>query len=177
VARGATLAEAYSRAFDCDRTSAFGGIVALNRTLDAETAEADRRNLHRGRHRARRDADAKAVFAAKKNLRLLTTGGLPDPRRSRRLPIGRSPAAYLVQDDVGRIEAEKLRAVTRRHPSPHEMADMIFAWTVAKHVKSNAIVYAKGRRHGRHRRGPDEPRRLQPHRRPEGAGHGRSAGT
>jgi phosphoribosylaminoimidazolecarboxamide formyltransferase/IMP cyclohydrolase len=87
--------------------------------------------------------DAKAVFAAKKNLRLLTTGGLPDPHGARaHLPAG--GGRLLVQDkDVGRIEEEKLRAVTRRHPSAAEMADMVFAWSVAKHVKSNAIVYAK----------------------------------
>jgi phosphoribosylaminoimidazolecarboxamide formyltransferase/IMP cyclohydrolase len=143
VARGNTLAEAYSRAFDCDRTSAFGGIVALNRTLDAETAERIVEIFTEVVIAPGASEEARAVFAAKKNLRLLTTGELPSPVEP--APTYRHVSGgFLVQDkDIGRIEEEMLRAVTRRHPSAKEMADMVFAWTVAKHVKSNAIVYAR----------------------------------
>ncbi|MCU4651545.1 bifunctional phosphoribosylaminoimidazolecarboxamide formyltransferase/IMP cyclohydrolase [Roseibacterium sp. SDUM158016] len=143
VARGKTLAEAYSRAFDCDRTSAFGGIVSLNRTLDADTAERIVEIFTEVVIAPDATEDARAIFATKKNLRLLTTGGLPSPTEPS-LTYRNVAGGFLVQDkDVGRIEEEMLRAVTRRHPSPREMADMIFAWTVAKHVKSNAIVYAR----------------------------------
>jgi phosphoribosylaminoimidazolecarboxamide formyltransferase / IMP cyclohydrolase len=143
VARGKSLAEAYSRAFDCDRTSAFGGIVALNHKLDAETAERIVEIFTEVVIAPDATDEAKAVFAAKKNLRLLTTGGLPSPTAPA-LAFRQVAGGFLVQDkDVGRIEEEMLRSVTRRHPSPREMADMIFAWTVAKHVKSNAIVYAR----------------------------------
>jgi len=143
VARGTTLSEAYQRAFDCDRTSAFGGIVALNQTLDAETAEQIVEIFTEVVIAPDATEEAKAVFAAKKNLRLLTTAGLPSPTAPA-LTYRQVSGGILVQDkDVGRIEEEKLRAVTRRHPSRHEMADMVFAWSVAKHVKSNAIVYVK----------------------------------
>ncbi len=143
VARASTLAEAYSRAFDCDRTSAFGGIVALNQTLDAETAARIVEIFTEVVIAPDATDEAKAVFAAKKNLRLLTTGGLPSPTAAS-LTYRQVSGGILVQDkDVGRIEEEKLRAVTRRHPSAMEMADMVFAWSVAKHVKSNAIVYVK----------------------------------
>jgi phosphoribosylaminoimidazolecarboxamide formyltransferase/IMP cyclohydrolase len=106
VARGATLAEAYSRAFDCDRTSAFGGIVALNRTLDAETAERIVEIFTEVVIAPDATEEAKAVFAAKKNLRLLTTGGLPSPHGARRC-LRQVSGGILVQDkDVGRIEEE-----------------------------------------------------------------------
>src|SRR6056297_1453736 len=143
VARGDTLVEAYGKAFDCDRTSAFGGIVALNQTLDADTAERIAEIFTEVVIAPDATEGAKAVFAKKKNLRLLTTAGIPLPTAPA-LTYRQVSGGMLVQDkDVGRIEEEKLRAVTRRHPSAREMADMIFAWTVAKHVKSNAIVYAR----------------------------------
>ncbi len=143
VARGATLAEAYARAFDCDRTSAFGGIIALNQTLDAATAEAITGIFTEVVIAPDADADAIAIFAAKKNLRLLTTGGLADPTAPRLAPRQVS-GGWLVQDrDVGRIRREDLKVVTKRAPSEQEMSDMLFAWTVAKHVKSNAIIYVK----------------------------------
>jgi phosphoribosylaminoimidazolecarboxamide formyltransferase/IMP cyclohydrolase len=143
VARGGTLAEAYKNAFDCDHTSAFGGIVALNQTLDADTAAQIVEIFTEVVIAPDATDEAKAVFAAKKNLRLLTTGGLPSPTTPS-LTYRQVAGGLLVQDkDVGRIEEEKLRAVTRRLPSALEMADMIFAWSVAKHVKSNAIVYVK----------------------------------
>ncbi len=143
VARGATLAEAYSRAYDCDRTSAFGGIVALNRTLDAETARLICEIFTEVVIAPDAEEAAKEVFAARKNLRLLTTGGLPDAAAPG-LAFRQVAGGFLVQDrDNGRIGAGDLKVVTRRAPTDAEVADMLFAWRVAKHVKSNAIVYVK----------------------------------
>jgi len=143
VARGATLLEAYRRAFDCDRTSAFGGIVALNRPLDGETAEEICRIFTEVVIAPEADEAARAVFAGKKNLRLLTTGGLPDPAAPG-LAFRQVAGGFLVQDrDAGRLADDSLTVVTRRAPSDAELADLLFAWRVAKHVKSNAIVYAK----------------------------------
>ncbi len=144
VATGATLAEAYASAFDCDRTSAFGGIVALNQTLDEDTARRIVEIFTEVVIAPDVTDAARAVFAAKKNLRLLTTGGLPDPAAAGR--VWRQVAGgYLVQDrDNGRIAAADLKVVTQRAPSDQEVADLLFAWRVAKHVKSNAIVYARG---------------------------------
>ncbi|WP_227269981.1 bifunctional phosphoribosylaminoimidazolecarboxamide formyltransferase/IMP cyclohydrolase [Roseobacter weihaiensis] len=143
VARGASLKEAYTRAFDCDRTSAFGGIIALNQPLDAATAEEITGIFTEVVIAPEADAHARAVFAQKKNLRLLTTGGLADPRAAG-LAVRQVSGGYLVQDkDVGHVSADDLKVVTRRQPSEQEMADLLFAWTVAKHVKSNAIIYVK----------------------------------
>ncbi len=143
VALGGTLADAYRRAFDCDRTSAFGGIVALNQRLDRETAEEIAKIFTEVVIAPEADEDAIAVFAAKKNLRLLTTGGLADPRAPL-LTMRQVAGGFLVQDrDHGQIVPDALRVVTRKAPSAAQLADMRFAWTVAKHVKSNAIVYAQ----------------------------------
>ena len=143
VATGATLAEAYERAFDCDRTSAFGGIIALNQTLDGATAEKIVEILTEVVIAPDADEAAKAVFAKKKNLRLLTTGALPDPVAAG-LTWRQVAGGYLSQDrDNGRITADDLKVVTKRAPSEAEIKDLLFAWTVAKHVKSNAIIYAK----------------------------------
>lgn len=144
VARGASLVEAYKAAFDCDRTSAFGGIVALNQKLDAATAEEIVQIFTEVVIAPDADEDAKAIFAAKKNLRLLTTGGLPDPRAPM-VAYKQVAGGLLVQDkDTGFVAAEDLKVVTKRTPSDQEMTDLRFAWTVAKHTKSNAIIYAKG---------------------------------
>ncbi|QYK42249.1 MAG: bifunctional phosphoribosylaminoimidazolecarboxamide formyltransferase/IMP cyclohydrolase [Paracoccaceae bacterium] len=144
VARGATLAEAYARAYDCDRVSAFGGIVALNGELDAATAERITEIFTEVVIAPSATDDARAVFAARKNLRLLTTGGLPDPRAPG-LSLRQVAGGLLVQDrDARGIARADLKLVTRRAPSEDEMADLLFAFTVAKHVKSNAIVYARG---------------------------------
>ncbi len=144
VARGATLAEAYARAHDCDRTSAFGGIVALNGTLDGPTAERIAEIFTEVVIAPEADTAARAVFGAKKNLRLLVTGALPDPNAAR-LAWRQVSGGLLVQDaDAGRLDPAALSVVTERAPSEAEMADLLFAWTVAKHVKSNAIVYASG---------------------------------
>jgi phosphoribosylaminoimidazolecarboxamide formyltransferase / IMP cyclohydrolase len=142
VATGATLAEAYARAYDCDRTSAFGGIVALNQQLDGETAEAIAQIFTEVVIAPGADDDARRVFAAKKNLRLLTTQGLPDPT-AKGLTFRQVAGGFLVQDrDAGRISRADLKVVTKRAPTEAELSDLLFAWTVAKHVKSNAIVYA-----------------------------------
>ena len=143
VARGKTLLDAYKAAYDCDRTSAFGGIVALNRPLDAATAEEIARIFTEVVIAPGADDDAKAVFAAKKNLRLLTTTGLPDPK-SPGLAYRQVAGGFLVQDrDNGFVTPADLKVVTKRAPTGAELADLLFAWTVAKHVKSNAIVYVK----------------------------------
>ncbi|HKL65665.1 MAG TPA: bifunctional phosphoribosylaminoimidazolecarboxamide formyltransferase/IMP cyclohydrolase [Roseovarius sp.] len=143
VARGATLPDAYKSAFDCDRTSAFGGIIALNQPLDAATAEEIAGIFTEVVIAPGADDAAMGIFARKKNLRLLLTGGLADPAAPGRM-IRQVAGGYLVQDkDSGRIGAADLRVVTKRAPTDTEMADMLFAWRVAKHVKSNAIVYAR----------------------------------
>ncbi len=143
VARGATLLEAYQKAFDCDRTSAFGGIVAFNMPLDGATAIKITEIFTEVVIAPGASDAAKGIFATKKNLRLLTTDGLPDasaPGKTIRQVAG----GYLVQDkDVGSVVADDLKLVTKAQPSPEQMDDMLFAWKVAKHVKSNAIVYVK----------------------------------
>ena len=143
VATGGSLIEAYRRALECDPVSAFGGIVALNSRLDKATAEKIIEIFTEVVVAPEADDDAIAVFAAKKNLRLLLTGSLPDPVAGGQ--VFRSVAGgLLVQSrDTARITAADLKVVTRRQPTPTEIADMLFAFTVAKHVKSNAIVYAK----------------------------------
>ena len=144
VARGETLIDAYRAAYDCDRTSAFGGIVALNRPLDAATAEEICQIFTEVVIAPGADEAARSVFAAKKNLRLLTTDGLPDPTLAG-LTFRQVAGGFLVQDrDNGIIMPADLKVVTKRAPSAAEIADLLFAWKVAKHVKSNAIVYVKG---------------------------------
>lgn len=143
VARGDTFAQAFSKAFDCDRTSAFGGIVALNGTLDGDTARAISEIFTEVVIAPQATDEAKEVFSAKKNLRLLTTGGLPDPLAGR-LAVRHVSGGWLVQDDdVGHITANDLKVVTKQAPSASQIADLLFAWRVAKHVKSNAIIYAR----------------------------------
>ncbi|MCL4119761.1 UNVERIFIED_CONTAM: hypothetical protein GTU68_021120 [Idotea baltica] len=143
VSRGATLAEAYENAYNCDRTSAFGGIVALNTTLDAETATKIVEIFTEVVIAPEVTDEAKAIFAAKKNLRLLTTGGLPDVTSGGQT-WRQVSGGYLIQDrDNGAINLDDLKVVTKRAPSDQEMQDMLFAWKVAKHVKSNAIIYVK----------------------------------
>ncbi|RLL72269.1 bifunctional phosphoribosylaminoimidazolecarboxamide formyltransferase/IMP cyclohydrolase [Paenirhodobacter hankyongi] len=143
VATGTSLLDAYKRAFDCDRTSAFGGIIALNQTLDAETAEAITEVFSEVIIAPAVDEAAKAVVAKKKNVRLLVTGALPDPKAE--ITTYRQVAGgFLVQGkDNGDITLDDLKVVTERAPSEEELKDLLFAWKVAKHVKSNAIVYAK----------------------------------
>jgi phosphoribosylaminoimidazolecarboxamide formyltransferase / IMP cyclohydrolase len=143
VATGATLAEAYGRAFDCDRTSAFGGIIALNQMLDGPTAEKIVEIFTEVVIAPDADEAARAVFAGKKNLRLLTTGTLPDASTIG-LAYRQVAGGFLVQDrDAANVTLDDLRVVTKRAPTEAEMGDLLMAWTVAKHVKSNAIIYVK----------------------------------
>jgi phosphoribosylaminoimidazolecarboxamide formyltransferase/IMP cyclohydrolase len=143
VATRDTLADAWREALACDSVSAFGGIVATNRTLDAATAEAITQIFTELVVAPDADDEARAIFARKKNLRLLLTGELPDPARPGQ-SIAVIAGGLLVQDrDNGSIAADQLKCVTKRQPSEQELADCLFAWTVAKHVKSNAIVYAR----------------------------------
>jgi len=143
VARGASLAEAYQKAFECDQTSAFGGIIALNGELDAATAEKITGIFTEVVIAPSATDEAKAMFAAKKNLRLLTTGDLADPMTTAQT-IRQVSGGYLLQDkDNGFIAPEDLKVVTKVKPTDTQLADLLFAWKVAKHVKSNAIVYVK----------------------------------
>ena len=143
VATGDSLADAFQKALTCDPVSAFGGIIAMNQKLDAATAEAITAIFTEVIIAPDADEAARAVIAAKKNLRLLLTGGLPDPQAGG-LSVRNVAGGYLVQNrDNGHVGADDLTCVTKRQPSAQEMADLRFAWTVAKHVKSNAIVYAK----------------------------------
>ncbi len=143
VALGSTAREAYLRALSCAPVSAFGGIVALNRPLDAGTAAEIARLFVEVIVAPAATDEAQAVIAAKKNLRLLVTGAMPDPAAPG-LAIRSLAGGFLAQDrDRGRIGAGDLKVVTRRAPGARELDDLLFAFTVAKHVKSNAIVYAR----------------------------------
>ena len=143
VAQGETLLEAYQAAFDCDRTSAFGGIVALNRPLDVDTAKAISEIFTEVVIAPGASDAAQEVFAAKKNLRLLTTAGLPDVLQGTHT-VRQVAGGLLVQNkDAGFIGMDDLKVVTKLAPTPEQMGDLLFAWKVAKHVKSNAIVYVK----------------------------------
>jgi phosphoribosylaminoimidazolecarboxamide formyltransferase/IMP cyclohydrolase len=143
VATGKTMVEAYERALACDPVSAFGGIIALNGRLDAATATEILKLLTEVVIAPEADADAVALFSKKKNVRLLTTGGLPDPLAPG-LTFKSVAGGFLVQGrDDARLTAADLTVVTKRAPTDEEVRDMLFAFTVAKHVKSNAIVYAR----------------------------------
>ena len=143
VATRETLLDAWTEALACDSVSAFGGIVAVNRPLDGATAEAITAIFTEVVVAPDADDEAKAIFARKKNLRLLFTGELPDPARGGQT-IAVIAGGILVQDrDNGVVGPEQLKVVTKRQPTEQELKDCLFAWTVAKHVKSNAIVYAK----------------------------------
>ncbi len=143
VARGKSLLEAYQKAFDCDRTSAFGGIVALNQPLDADTAREITGIFTEVVIAPGASEEAQEIFAAKKNLRLLLTDGLPDPREPG-LTTRQVAGGMLVQDkDVGHRGMQDLQVVTEKAPSDAQMQDLLFAWKVAKHTKSNAIVYVR----------------------------------
>ena len=143
VASRDELAAAYGEALACDPVSAFGGIIAVNRSLDAATAREIADLFAEVVIAPAVDEAAREVLAAKKNLRLLITGAMADPAAP---GVVLTPLAggFLAQSrDNGRIAAEDLKIVTRRAPSAREMSDMLFAFRVAKHVKSNAIVYAR----------------------------------
>jgi phosphoribosylaminoimidazolecarboxamide formyltransferase/IMP cyclohydrolase len=143
VAEAASVVDAYRNALSCDPVSAFGGIVALNRTLDAEAAAEIVKLFTEVIIAPDATEEAQAIVAAKKNLRLLLAGGLPDPRAAG-ITAKTVAGGLLVQSrDNGNVDDLDLRVVTKRAPTDREMADLKFAFRVAKHVKSNAIVYAK----------------------------------
>ncbi|PZO78295.1 MAG: bifunctional phosphoribosylaminoimidazolecarboxamide formyltransferase/inosine monophosphate cyclohydrolase [Mesorhizobium amorphae] len=143
VAEGESLAQAYRRALACDPVSAFGGIVAFNRRIDAEAAHAVVEIFTEVIIAPDATEEALAVIAARKNLRLLLTGGLPDPRLGGRT-LRTIAGGFLLQGrDAAVVDDLSCRVVTERAPDAREMADLRFAFRVAKHVKSNAIVYAK----------------------------------
>ncbi len=143
VALGPSLTEAYKLALRCDPVSAFGGIVALNRTIDAEAAQEMTKVFTEVVIAPAASEDAKEIFAGKANLRLLTTGDLSDVRGAG-VMLRSVAGGLLVQsrDNVS-VDDMDLKVVTKRQPTPQEMRDLMFAFRVAKHVKSNAIVYAK----------------------------------
>jgi phosphoribosylaminoimidazolecarboxamide formyltransferase/IMP cyclohydrolase len=143
LATGKTVLEAYERALACDPVSAFGGIIALNQRLDAATTQEILKLLTEVVIAPGVDEDALALIAKKKNVRLLTTDGLPNPLSSG-LTFKSVAGGFLVQGrDNARLTPADLKVVTKRAPSEAEVRDMLFAFTVAKHVKSNAIVYAR----------------------------------
>src|SRR5580765_8298111 len=143
VALGTSLADAYRQALACDSVSAFGGVLAFNRTLDGACAEEIAKLFTEVIIAPDADADARSILSAKKNLRLLIAGGLPNPLAPG-LAVRSVAGGLLVQarDNAITTRAD-LKTVTKRQPTEAEIADMLFAFTVAKHVKSNAIVYAK----------------------------------
>jgi phosphoribosylaminoimidazolecarboxamide formyltransferase/IMP cyclohydrolase len=143
VALGATVAEAYSKALRCDPVSAFGGIIAVNAPIDAAAAVEITKILTEVVVAPDASPEARAIFAARPNLRLLTVGPLPDPR-DEGLTFHQLSGGFLVQSrDNVVVDDLSLKVVSRRSPTPRELADMKFAFRVVKHVKSNAIVYAK----------------------------------
>ncbi len=143
VATGSSLADAYRRALACDSTSAFGGIIALNQELDAETAAEIVKLFTEVIIAPSVTDEAKALIAAKPNLRLLAAGGLPDPRKGGITAKTVSGGLLVQSRDNAMVEDMALKVVTKRAPTAQELEDMKFAFRVAKHVKSNAVVYAK----------------------------------
>jgi phosphoribosylaminoimidazolecarboxamide formyltransferase/IMP cyclohydrolase len=143
VALGASLADAYRKALACDPVSAFGGIIAFNRPIDAEAAVEIVKIFTEVIIAPGASDEARKIIADKRNLRLLVTKGLPDPAVPGLLFKTVAGGFLLQSRDGGHVDAKDLKVVTKRAPTPAELADLQFAFTVAKHVKSNAIVYAK----------------------------------
>ena len=136
------IRDAYLKALACDPVSAFGGIVALNRTLDAATAAELAKIFLEVVIAPAIDEEALRILAAKPNVRVLITGGIPEPTSEERV-VKSIAGGFLVQTSDNKVFSGELTTVTKRAPTQQEMADMKFAFTVCKHVKSNAIVYAK----------------------------------
>ena len=166
VAVAATPLEAYDRAYRTDPTSAFGGIIAFNRELDAATAQRDRRPaVRRGPRRAcgSQRRRARSAAPASRTCACWHWATCAAPQRSE-LEYRSVTGGLLAQtrDHRRRVTAADLKVVTRRQPTASELADLLFAWRVCKFVKSNAIVFARERTTHRCRRRPDEPRVFQP---------------
>jgi phosphoribosylaminoimidazolecarboxamide formyltransferase/IMP cyclohydrolase len=139
TATGKTLAEAYKRALECDPVSAFGGVIGVNRPIDGEAAEEMHKLFLEVIAAPGFSEDAKAKFATKKNLRLVEVKAAPQKWILKNVSGG-----ILLQDnDVRPLEDVDLKVVTQRAPTPEETRALLFAWKVCKHVKSNAIVYAR----------------------------------
>ncbi|MEP3052000.1 MAG: bifunctional phosphoribosylaminoimidazolecarboxamide formyltransferase/IMP cyclohydrolase [Erythrobacter sp.] len=143
VAQAGSLAQAWKEALECDSVSAFGGIVAVNTELDSATAEQIAAIFTEVVIAPKVSAEAREIFSKKKNLRLLECGGLPDPRRGGFMMKTIAGGMLLQSRDSGAVAQSDLKVVTKRAPTEQELKDCLFAWTVARHVKSNAIVYAK----------------------------------
>lgn len=143
VAQSRTLLDAWNSALQCDSVSAFGGIVAVNTELDGATAEAIASIFTEVVIAPTISAQAREVFSKKKNLRLLECGTLPDARRDGFFMKTIAGGMLIQSRDNGAVKEADLTVVTKREPTPRELQDCLFAWTVARHVKSNAIVYAK----------------------------------
>ena len=142
VALGDSLIDAYKRALACDPVSAFGGIIAVNRMLDGETAEEMAKLFAEVIIAPEINDDARKILQSKKNLRVLTTGAMPDPTAPG-MTVRTLSGGYLLQSRDNIVDCGDLKVVTRRAPTEAEMADLKFAFTISKHVKSNAIVYVK----------------------------------
>jgi phosphoribosylaminoimidazolecarboxamide formyltransferase/IMP cyclohydrolase len=143
VAEGTSLLDAYRKALACDPVSAFGGIVAVNRTLDAEAARAITEIFTEVIIAPDATEEAAAIVGTKKNLRLLVAGGLPDPRAGGLLVKSVAGGLLVQSRDDAVVDDMDLKVVTARAPTNAELRDLAFAFRIAKHVKSNTIVYAK----------------------------------
>jgi len=143
AATAGSLKDAYLKALRCDPVSAFGGVVALSGPIDAAAAEEIAKIFTEVVIAPDATPEAKAIFAGKKNLRLLTAGGLPDPRAPGVMVRSLAGGLLVQSRDNGSVGAADLKVVTKREPTEQELADLLFAFKVAKHVKSNAVVYVK----------------------------------
>jgi phosphoribosylaminoimidazolecarboxamide formyltransferase / IMP cyclohydrolase len=141
-ALGSSLKDAYLKALACDPVSAFGGIIALNRELDGETAAEIAKLFAEVVIAPEISAEAREILGAKKNLRVLRTGGMPDAKAPG-MTLRSLSGGYLLQTRDDAVTADDLKVVTKRKPSEQEMTDLLFAFAICKHVKSNAIVYVK----------------------------------
>jgi phosphoribosylaminoimidazolecarboxamide formyltransferase / IMP cyclohydrolase len=142
VAMGEGLKDVYLKALACDPVSAFGGIIALNRILDARTAEEIVKLFAEVIIAPDIDDEAQKILSAKKNLRVLTTGSMPDPTTSG-MTLKTLSGGYLLQGRDNAVSKEDMNVVTKRVPSEKELQDLSFAFAVSKHAKSNAIIYVK----------------------------------
>ena len=170
VALGAGMVEAYRKALACDPVSAFGGILAFNRRLDGATAEEISKLFTEVIIAPDADDDARRILSARRNLRLLIAGGLPDPNATGLTHKSVSGGILVQTRDNGHIGRGDLKIVTKRQPTEQEIADMLFAFTVAQACEVEHHRLCQGRTDRRHRRGADEPRRRRAHRRDQGAG-------
>ena len=144
VALGSSLKDAYLKALACDTQSAFGGVLAFNQNLDGETAEEISKIFTEVIIAPGADADARRILSSKKNLRLIDRPAACQIPLAPTLTYRSVAGGFLVQSrDNGRVTRDKLKVVTKRAPTEQEIKDMLLAFTIGKHVKSNAIIYVK----------------------------------